>query len=428
MSNPKLISILVVTMIVFSGFPFGFQLVKAQSQIWYVPEDYPTIDLAIIAASEGDTIIVTEGQYSGFIIDKPLTINGSNQNRCIVNGAISFETSNAKIQNLYINKSEDQSGIIVKGQNNWIHNNVILSSIRFNAGMNTLQNNQFIDSDLRLDGNGDLIIGNTFDRSFIQIYGKDHEFKENTFLSDGYSKIEFEDYSNSILFSDNEIKQYFQYPDENDFCIYIMNWAHDIIFSNNYIETNGIAIRADGSATTCLNNTLLGFKTGQSAGIIIDNSYRSEAQIIGNTIRNFTTGISIFDGSHNVMVYDNNFIENEIQANDDGENNSWNYTEKGNFWSDWTSPDADGDEIVDRPYVIPGDGRHSDKYPSITIFSYQKPGEPTTPEEPESKDDEKSSSFYLSIELLLIIGVIVAAVIIAVILYKLGKKENYIKI
>ena len=45
------------------------------------------------------------------------------------------------------------------------------------------------------------------------------------------------------------------------------------------------------------------------------------------------------------------------------------------------------------------------------------------------EDEEKSSSpFYLSTELLLIIGVIVAVVIVAVISNKLGKKENYIKI
>lgn len=442
MSNRKFSAVIAVIIISFYCFPINFQFVEAQNNTWYVPEDYPTIDLAVIAASEGDTIIVSEGEYSGFIIDKPLTISGKYQYECIVNGAIIFETSNAKIQNLFINKSEDQSEIIVKGQENWINNNVILSNIRFSEGNNTLKNNRLIDADLRLDGDGDLIISNTFEKSFLQIYGKDHEFIDNTFLSDGYSKIQFEDYSNSILFHENEIKHYFQYPDENDICIYMMNWADEIVFSNNYIETNGIAIWADGSATTCLNNTLLGVKTGLSVGIVINNSFKSGAQLIGNTIKNFSTGISISDGAHNVTAYYNNFIENEIQATDDGDNNSWNDEDKGNYWSDWISPDSDRDGIVDRPYVILGDGRHSDKFPSAIMLSYQEfresdepespteSDEPTSPEEYEPKGNEEPSlPFNLSAELLLIIiGVVVVFVILTVILYRLEKKENYIKI
>lgn len=50
--------------------------VHAYAHIIRVPEDYPTIQEAINAASDGDTIMVGPGEWYGGIVDKPLKIRG----------------------------------------------------------------------------------------------------------------------------------------------------------------------------------------------------------------------------------------------------------------------------------------------------------------------------------------------------------------
>ncbi len=49
----------------------------------------------------------------------------------------------------------------------------------------------------------------------------------------------------------------------------------------------------------------------------------------------------------------------ECQASNDGTLNVID----GNYWNDWTSPDANNDSIVDIPYEIAGDASNSDDHP-----------------------------------------------------------------
>ncbi|GEM_PF-4002768 len=59
---------------------------KADSVI-YVPDNYSTIQEAINAAEEGDTIIVREGVYhENLVIDKPLTLKGVSKEDVILDG------------------------------------------------------------------------------------------------------------------------------------------------------------------------------------------------------------------------------------------------------------------------------------------------------------------------------------------------------
>jgi len=71
-------------------------------------------------------------------------------------------------------------------------------------------------------------------------------------------------------------------------------------------------------------------------------------------------GISLTTSDYN-YIYNNSFSNNNgasyarnpdhIQAYSSG-HNYWNTASYGNFWSDWTGPDADGDGIVDRWYWL----------------------------------------------------------------------------
>jgi parallel beta-helix repeat protein len=77
----------------------------------------------------------------------------------------------------------------------------------------------------------------------------------------------------------------------------------------------------------------------------------------GNTVSDNGTGIELI-GCQDSAIYNNNFIANTTQvavtAGSTGNLFNLDRPIGGNFWSDWTGPDADGDGFVDNPYVFTG--------------------------------------------------------------------------
>ena len=67
--------------------------------------------------------------------------------------------------------------------------------------------------------------------------------------------------------------------------------------------------------------------------------------------------------SYSNLLYRNNLIDNKQNAEEDTAMNSWDNGEEGNYWSDYTGEDLDGDGIGDTPYLIPDKGKAMDNYP-----------------------------------------------------------------
>jgi len=122
---------------------------------------------------------------------------------------------------------------------------------------------------------------------------------------------------------------------------------HGIGTTGNKILGNFIG--TDASGREALGNT--------SAGVKIISC--SDNTLADNTVSNNGYGIWLESSSDN-QIYNNNFIDNTIQAYATAgrRGNIFNLDKPigGNYWSDWTSPDADGDGFVDYPYVFT-DGR-----------------------------------------------------------------------
>jgi len=104
-----------------------------------------------------------------------------------------------------------------------------------------------------------------------------------------------------------------------------------------------------------------------------------DAMITRNTISGWEHGIELFKQS-NSMIYLNDFVDNQENAVIENSTNLCNsqaemrylydgeeYTNYlGNYWSDYTGSDSDGDGIGDDPYTITGD--NPDHYPLVEIY------------------------------------------------------------
>jgi parallel beta-helix repeat protein len=139
------------------------------------------------------------------------------------------------------------------------------------------------------------------------------------------------------------------------------NWAAINFFSGSYnIITNniicnaecGIAVNDGTSNCTISQNTVISSKIGiyirghESPGSL----YIAQFNIVeNNSLIDNDLGIHLGDITENNLAYHNNVIGSVVSAVDYGyPGNDW----VGNFWSDYTGNDSDGDGVGDTPYDI----------------------------------------------------------------------------
>jgi len=130
--------------------------------------------------------------------------------------------------------------------------------------------------------------------------------------------------------------------------------SHNTLTNNN----NGIGLYYS-SNNIVSGNTL----TNNNNGIGL--YYSSNNIVSGNTLTNNNYGMYSTPHSSNNTIHCNNF-NNTHQVWTDLMN-IWDDGNEGNYWSDYTGQDLDGDGIGDNPYVI--DVNNQDRYPLMGMFS-----------------------------------------------------------
>jgi nitrous oxidase accessory protein len=368
------------------------QMGRAAVRIWQVPQDYSTIDAAIIAASPGDTINIAGGTFSGFLVDKSLSIVGQS-GFTKINGDVSVEASNSKItgltvsRNIAINRDyceitfNNVSGCIGPSPSFFNHCTITDNAA---AKLAIVNSNNFaarnVLGSLDLSGDGNTISANTISNS-LDLMGNLNIISNNQILGDkGVFSIAGE--QNQV--NDNKITSRL-------ICVEFGQDAGNNTVLNNLLESpsgDGIHIEGWGKANQIMSNTIKAAKCGiydLYSDTIINNYVENSAcgisggiKILGNTVKHCGTGI--FVGSP-ATILSNNLIENTVQAESYNSKSIWYENGRGNYWSDWTSPDSNNDGIVDKSYVITGSGRSLDKYPSVTPMSWS-PNPTSNPQGP----------------------------------------------
>lgn len=351
---------------------FAFTIpVSANGITWYVPDDFVTIQGAVNGATAGDTIIVRNGVYTENVdVNKQLTIQS--QNGYLNTTVVALDADDHVFDvivdsvtidgfSIYGATGTAQAGIALSGcsvctiQNNrcgwdYAHKNccgIHLSSSSNNIIINNIASNN-LDGILLASSSHNTISKNTC----------------NSNSSYGGIFLGASDY-NTIV---NNI------CNSNSYGISLDSWIdYNTISDNIYNSNNGHGIY---QYTTRSNTISENICNSNYYGIYLYYLCNTNT-FTKNTVSNNYCGISLYYSGNN-PIYLNNFSNNTTNVYSEDSNNTWNSPTTiyydyitgsfkgylGNYYSDYSGTDSNGDGIGDTLYTGTG---MSDTYPLMTI-------------------------------------------------------------
>jgi len=295
---------------------FNIQLAKTEPTTIVVPDDYPTIQEAIDAASSGDTILVSEGTYAEgpIYVGKSLTI--------LANGSV-----------------------IVDG----LHQGNVFFIYAFDVTIRgfTIKNSGALPS-----------------YSGVFLLGTENCIVSGNTIINSSAGIWVDSRQPNLVISNNMIAN-------NRQGILLEESSYVRILNNTITNNKDGIVLLYSSGNTINNNTI----TANGWGIWLSNSENNT--IADNMIMKNTAGICPNLSSGN-SIHHNNFINNTYQAYiDSASPNAWDngYPSGGNYWSDYDGTDSfsgsyqnetGSDGIGDTPYILDADNQ--DRYPLMTAW------------------------------------------------------------
>jgi parallel beta-helix repeat protein len=307
-ATAAVLSIMLVTSLL--GVLLHSHSVSANPATILVPQDYSTIQAAVDAANHGDLILVDAGTYTeNVVVTKSVTLLGSSQNQTVIE-APSLTAVDVKSNNVTI------SGFTIRGGS---------------TGVNVLGYNS---SKISNNTIGPIGFGSSIGIGIVL-----QSAHTNTVVSNVISLTHL----GIVLAISNS----------------------NLIYDNVVTHVSILGIGLQGTKNNQISNNTVTFN---ERGILLEDS--NSTIFDGNTFLNNTLGVSL-SNSHRNHFYLNNFINNTMQVDTLDSVNSWNMTDKGNFWSDYTGQDDNHDGIGDIPYIIDAETSpvQADYFPLMTNAS-----------------------------------------------------------
>lgn len=287
-----------------------------------------------------------------FIIRNCTFFNAPQINDRYFSGMYLTYISNAKILNNTISDNGDD-GIIFQGDgtNNLISGNTLLYNRRAGIAMEASYENCTISNNLISDNGQDgIALVSDCDSNII---------RDNKIFNNGYSGILIQFESDNNLVKNNLVSNCYR-----GITIYRES-SHNIIDKNNISECYSNGIFIDESQSNFIQNNIIANNDGDGVRFESWTANDNTNNIIRkNLIKgNKRKGASIDKYSFNNLIYQNEFINNTINAEDKGINNQWDNGTIGNYWDDYIGVDANDDGIGDTPYNITGTANSLDHFP-----------------------------------------------------------------
>jgi nitrous oxidase accessory protein len=353
------------------------QKAKAQTegQIITPQGSFTSLETALSAAQDGDTIEVYGGVHAGpLLLDKSLTIVG--HNRPVIDGGgkgtvLKLGAPDITLRGFVITNSgdsldEENSGIAVEApgaviEDNYLQDTLFGIYLRQAEG-SIIRDNVISSKDLDLPRRGDP----------IRVWYSNDVLIENNQVSNGRDVVLW--YSENLTVRDNEVSG-------GRYGLHFM-YCDDAIIENNVLDNNSVGTFLMYSRRLqLLNNTIAhnrgpsGFGVGlkdmddaviqnnlfldNRIGAHLDNSPRevtSVGHFEGNVFAYNDVGVNLMPSVRHNEFSGNSFVDNEQQVSIAGggggrvQDNAWTIGDQGNYWSDYVGFDGDADGLGDIPF------------------------------------------------------------------------------
>jgi nitrous oxidase accessory protein len=330
----------------------------AEPKTIIVPDDYPTISLAIDNVLDGEIIFVKKGIYDEqtLEINKSLSLIGEDVSETIINlnpplvnltiftqtflvhsTAITINTNNVKLSSFTINMP---GGLSATGDRIEIANNILAQdNLVITGALLNISGNEL--SSLTVKGSNQTIANNSITGA-LDSQGSYNKIIENSI----YSEFNLKESSFNLVAGNSFSFLYMEHSDLNFICnnSFSCLWMEDAC-SNNTVSKN----RVTGPG-------LWGILMGAGAYNVFHD----------NLICNYTgshDGYGIAIGGNHLVAEHNTFYRNifinnskHVSANWEilGTGNYWDNGREGNYWDDYTGIDINWDGIGDVPYTVEG--------------------------------------------------------------------------
>jgi len=328
---------------------------------------YVTIQKAINApeTSDGDAIEVKAGTYyENVVVDKSLTLIGEGPSTTIIDGSgmgdvVTVQANNVHIGQLMIQNG--QYGIRVDSNNTVVSSNTVSNNGYYGIFLENCKNTSVIDN----------TVTNSDSVAVYLIYCNNVSVSGNTVANNTGSGI-FVYRSINAIVSSNMVSN------NKDFIsgigITINNNMPGLGVGNSTVVGNMVVDNYDGIRVHTSRDNVIRSNTvlnNSNYGIYLHSSRYNN--ITENWVSNNKWGI-LLSSSMNNTVYHNNIIDNIYQAHASESPfllNKWDdgYPSGGNYWSDYTGQDVNGDGIGDTPYVI--NQYSKDDYPLMIPWGFR---------------------------------------------------------
>jgi hypothetical protein len=379
----------------------GIQMVKkARAETITVPDDYASIQEAINAAAEGDTIFVRKGTYEEktLEISKPLSLIGEdaeftkinldpprytslpdvlNQTYAWFGPSITVAANDIELRGFTINTTGgvNKAGgeISITGNRTQIIGNIIMTQLLIGGSYWNIAENTLI-GDVGVNGYYSSIVGNSFSGylwaigSYLNVSVNSKNSSNKVGMDSGITvEGSFNIVYGNIVTDEGLVPGIGINGDRN-------------LVAKNIVDRSDVGMNINGSnhivianrITNCRDNSFVPGVGRPTSGVAMRVSGNS--LFYANYIADNTWGIEVNLYSEDNLTstfYHNNFIGNMHQVATDDlydvyGNDSFDNGKEGNYWSDYTGTDADGDGIGDTPYVI--DDKRQDRYPLMAPF------------------------------------------------------------
>lgn len=330
---------------------------------------YATLDAALAAARDGDTLQVHGGVYPAVVVDKSVSLIG--QDRPVIDGGgqgtvVRLTAPNTVLQGFVVRGSgpepdRDHAGVTVTGAGSVVASNT-LEDVLFGVYVSEADDVIVRDNDITSKA--------TFEEARkgdgIRVwYSNGVQLLDNT-IHDARDIVLW--YSNNLVLSGNRVTHgrygvHFMYCDgarveHNDFesnstGLYVM-YSRDVALRFNTIRgqwgPSGYGVGFKESDDITLSDNIIVDNRG---GLFFDGtpfSLEGFARVTNNIIAYNDVGVTLMPAVKGIEITGNTFWDNTQQMSLAGSGTPGINTWHGNAWSDYTGYDLDGDGVGDTPY------------------------------------------------------------------------------